>query len=274
MPPGAPTTRGGRSRAINSAGVPLEQMPRQEDLRSFYDRSYSSGGDRGLLYARWRTLSAAGKAEHVVSLCARAGISPTRTLEIGCGDGALLAELHARGFGGVLRGVEITQAAVDIAAGRPEIASVELYDGEHLPAGDGEYDLGIASHVLEHVPRPIDFLREMARVCRAQVVEVPLEDTLSADRAVKREHALVTGHLQRLSKASMHLLADQAGLRIVDELDDPLPRDVHTFFAETPRARLAGTGKWLVRSGLHQLSPALAQRMFTLHYACLCLPAT
>ena len=120
----------------------------------------------------------------MLALCARAGLHPRSTLEIGCGDGALLCELHARGFGGRLSGVEITEAAVAIARGRPEIESVQLYDGSRLPAGDGAYELGIVSHVLEHVPDPPALLAEAARACRAVVIEVPLEANLSARRAL------------------------------------------------------------------------------------------
>ena len=58
---------------------------------------------------------------------------PASTLEVGCGDGALLCELHRRGFGGRLAGLEITQAAVEIARERPEIDAVERYDGVHVP---------------------------------------------------------------------------------------------------------------------------------------------
>ena len=31
-----------------------------------------------------------------------------------------------------------------------------------------------------------------------------------------------------------------------------------------------GTLKWLLRAGLHAVSARLAQRLFTVHYACLC----
>lgn len=247
-------------------------MPAQQELRAFYDDAYSSDEEQGRVYARWRALSARGKAEHIVALCARAGIHPERTLDVGCGDGILLAELRARGWPGRLDGVEITQAAVDIAAGRSEIDSVALYDGAHLPAGDHEYDLGIASHVLEHVPHPPAFLAEMARACRAVLVEVPLEDNVSARRAIKREHAHQIGHLQQLNRASMRALVAGAGLRVAAELDDPLPRAVHTFFAETPRQRALKTVTWLVRAGVHRAAPDLARRLFTVHYACLCLP--
>jgi SAM-dependent methyltransferase len=242
-------------------------------LVRFYDDAYALRDPADAMrYAHWRALGAIGKADHVLALCARTGLSPTSTLEIGCGDGALLCELGARGFGGRLEGVEITRAAVEIARARMEIDRVELYDGAHLPVGDGEYGLGILSHVLEHVPDPPALLAEAARACGAVVMEVPLEANLSARRASKREHSDEVGHLQRLGRAEARAIVARAGLRVVCELEDPLPLSVHMFFATTALARASGTAKWALRAGLHSLTPGLARRLFTVHYACLCLP--
>ena len=258
-----------------SARSNLNNPPMDEQARlvRFYDDAYAQEDPADAVrYARWRKLGAVGKAAHVLALCARVGLRPARTLEIGCGDGALLCELRARGFGGRLEGVEITRAAVEIARGRPQIDRVELYDGVQLPAGDGEYELGIVSHVLEHVPDPPALLAEAARACGAVVMEVPLEANLSARRASKREHAEEVGHLQRLDRADARAIVRQAGLRVAGELEDPLPLAVHTFFATSPLARARATVKWALRAGLHRLAPGLARRLFTVHYACLCLP--
>jgi SAM-dependent methyltransferase len=242
-------------------------------LVRFYDDAYSRDPAEAARSARWRALGAIGKADHVIALCRQAGLAPTSTLEVGCGDGALLCELHRRGFGGALSGVEITQAAVDIARRRAEIGSVELYDGLHLPAADGAYELGVLSHVLEHVHDPAELLAEVARACRAVVVEVPLEANWSARREVKREHAAEVGHLQRLDRDAVRAFVARAGLSIAAELDDPLPLDVHRFFATGLRGQVTGTLKWAVRAGVHRVAPSLAHRAFTLHYACLCMPA-
>jgi SAM-dependent methyltransferase len=253
-------------------------MDTQAQLIRFYDDAYAQRNPADATrYALWRALGAVGKADHVLELCARAGLwaggSPANTLEIGCGDGALLCELHStHGFGGRLTGVEITRAAVDIARERPEIDAVELYDGLHLPAVDGAYELGILSHVLEHVPDPAALLAEAARACDAVLMEVPLEANLSARRAVKREHSDEVGHLQRLDRAAARTIVARAGLRVACELEDPLPRSVHLFFATTPFARARATAKWALRAGLYRLAPGLARRLFTVHYACLCLP--
>ena len=247
-------------------------MPDSAELVRFYDDAYSHTPSQATLHARWRALSAIGKANHAITLCAHAGVHPASTLEVGCGDGALLCELHQRGFGGRLSGVEITEAAVAIARERREIDVVELYDGANLPCCDDAYDLGILSHVLEHAPDPGALLAEVARTCRAVLVEVPLEANLSARRDRKREHAAEIGHLHRMDRATVREIVGRAGLSIVCELDDPLPLAVHRFSAVKRLARMTATAKWAVRAGLHRFAPSLARRLFTVHYACLCLP--
>jgi ubiquinone/menaquinone biosynthesis C-methylase UbiE len=241
-------------------------------LIDFYEHAYSSAGEDGELYARWRRLGAIGKADHVVALCRRAGIAPRTTLDVGCGDGALLAELSCRSFAETLDGAEISEHAVQLARSRPELGKVVRFDGEKLPFEDGTYEMGVISHVLEHVPRPSSLLAEVARVCRAVVIEVPLEANLSARRAAKREHAHEIGHLQRLDRDAARQIVQDAGLRVAAELDDALPLAAQRFFAGSPLATASAFAKWALRTILHRAAPPLARRLFTVHYACLCLP--
>jgi SAM-dependent methyltransferase len=244
------------------------------ELARFYDDAYARGSAEAAVYAGWRALGAVGKADHVIALCERAGVRPSSTLEVGCGDGALLCELQRRAFGGRLSGVEITETAVAIARERPQIDEVALYDGEHLADRDDAYDLGILSHVLEHVPDPSALLAEVGRACRAVVVEVPLEANLSARRSGKRAHAAEVGHLQRLDRAAARRLVGRAGLSISAELDDPLPLAAHRFFATGAAARATASAKWAVRAGIHRAAPRAARMLFTVHYACLCRART
>jgi SAM-dependent methyltransferase len=240
-------------------------MAAPEDLAGFYDESYRRGGDK---HARWRALSARGKAAHVVDLCAREGLAPRRVVEVGCGDGALLAELRSRRLGDDLRGFEVSEEAARLA--RERGVDVQVFDGQRLPGEDGSFDLALLSHVLEHVADPEPLLREAARVAGTVVVEVPLEANLSGRRASNRAGSAEIGHLRALDRAAVRALVAGAGLTVREELLDPLPRSVHTFFAATPAARAAATVKAVVRRALFALSPRLAERVFTLHYACLC----
>ena len=228
------------------------------DLAEFYDDAYSHSGAEGEKWARWRALSARGKADHVIALHPAA---PDVVCEVGCGDGALLAELAGRGYGGEHVGFEVSPQAARIAASRPELR-VSAFDGEHIPERDGAFGLGVLSHVLEHVPDPAALLRETARVCHEVVVEVPLEDNLSARRPAKVAEAQRIGHLQRLARADVHRIAAQAGLRVERELSDALPLAVHAFEG-------GGRLKWAVRAGALRLAPPLARRLFTVHHAAL-----
>jgi SAM-dependent methyltransferase len=46
-------------------------------------------------------------------------------------------------------------------------------DGENLPFKDQEFDYVICCHVLEHVPNPVQFLKEQFRVAKRGYIETP-----------------------------------------------------------------------------------------------------
>jgi SAM-dependent methyltransferase len=241
-------------------------------LRDVYEGHYAAEGSDAALYGGWRELCGRGKAAHVAELARRLPTPPRTLVEVGCGDGVLLALLARGGVGERHHGFEISERAVEIATGRPEIERAERFDGSALPVSDRTYDLGILSHVLEHVPEPLPLLREVARACRAVVVEVPLEDNRSASRPAAEAGRREIGHLHRFSRAAVRRLVEDTGLRVEAELSDPLPRAVHLYFADSPAARAKGLAKSAVRRTLFRASPRLAERTFTVHYACLCVP--
>jgi SAM-dependent methyltransferase len=239
-----------------------------EDPRGFYTAGYTlADSAEAERMGRWRALGARSKADHAVALCARAGLRPRSLVEIGCGDGALLAELAARGLAPALDGLELSPPAAELARARGVARRVEVFDGEHVPAEGGAYDLAVLSHVLEHVPEPAPLLREAARVAPAVLVEVPLEANRSAARPAKRAEAARIGHLQFLDRAAVWSLFGAAGLSVRAELSDPLPYAHHAFFAETRGERGTAALKTAVRWGAWRVAPGAAERMFTVHYA-------
>ena len=245
----------------------------EDQLHEFYEQCYTPGAD-GEKYRRWRELGAEGKADHVTALVQRAGVGGIASVcEVGCGDGAVLGVLGRRGFGARRVGYEISSSGVDLAARRPEIDEAAVFDGERLPVADGAYDLVFATHVLEHVPDPAPLTRELLRVAsRAVVIEVPLENNLSARRPAARAASEGVGHLHRFDRRAIRALVQGAGGRVAAELVDPLPRAVHTFGAQTARARAKGDVKWALRAGAAAV-PALGERLITLHFAVLALPS-
>ena len=235
------------------------------DAKAFYEAGYTQpDAAEALRLGRWREIGARSKAAHVRELCARARLKPRTVVEIGCGDGALLAQL--RGFAAVLDGFELSAPAAELArAAVPGARRIEAYDGETVPAGDGAYDLAILSHVVEHVADPVPLLVEAARVAYEVVVEVPLEDNRSGRRAGNVAESERIGHLHRFSRADVRELLDAAGLVVQAELTDPLPLAHHTFGAGLAK----GGAKWLARRVLHRLIPRTSEELVTLHYAAL-----
>lgn len=241
------------------------------ELRGVYERQYSVQGAEAARYGAWRALCAEGKADRVAALAASLPLWRRQMVaEVGCGDGVLLAALAARGLGERRHGFDISERAVALAGSRPEVARAERFDGLTLPASDRAFDLGVLSHVLEHVPDPAPLLRETGRACRAVVVEVPLEDNRFASRPAAERGREEIGHVHRFSRDDVAALAADAGLRVTAELTDPLSREVQSFWARTTAERSRALVKAAVRRGLFTLAPRTAERLFTVHYACLC----
>jgi SAM-dependent methyltransferase len=241
-----------------------------DDPAAFYAAGYSlADRDEGMRMGRWRALGARTKAAHARTLAAQAGLGPERVAEIGCGDGSLLLELAQVWPGATFDGFELSEPAIEIARGRgiPRAGRLEAYDGSRVPAEDGAYDLAVLSHVLEHVPDPAPLLREAARVATRVLVEVPLEDNRSAARPAKRAEAARIGHLHAWRRADVRALVQAAGLKVVGELSDPLPRAHHAFLAEDAVARAKATAKWAVRAAAWKIAPEGGEKLFTVHYA-------
>jgi SAM-dependent methyltransferase len=104
----------------------------------------------------------------------------TPVLEVGCGDGLLLALLDERGFGDRV-GIDPGRAAA--ASDRADLVH-GFFPGD-LPEPDRSYGLIVLRHVLEHIEAPVPFLRELSERLRPGGelwVEVPdLDSTLAAD---------------------------------------------------------------------------------------------
>ncbi|WP_330254072.1 methyltransferase domain-containing protein [Nocardia sp. NBC_00565] len=107
----------------------------------------------------------------------RLGVAPgTRVIDVGCGAGRHSFEAYRRGADIVAFDQSVTDLAdVDVmfqamaAAGEaPDYAKAETVRGDalELPYGDGEFDIVIASEILEHVPQDTRAIAELVRILK------------------------------------------------------------------------------------------------------------
>lgn len=168
---------------------------------------------------QWRLLGAQDKAQHIMELCERNSLKPGRTLEVGSGDGAILHCLGKNGFSPELYGVEISQSGVDITLQQkiPGLVSCQQFDGYRLPFADGFFDLVVLSHVLEHVEYERALLREIQRVSRYQVIEIPMEFfNLQNDTFYLLGPSY--GHISAHTPDSLRFLLSTEHFKVLDEL--------------------------------------------------------
>lgn len=87
-----------------------------------------------------------------------------RALDIGCGPGALTAELVKRLGAGAVWAVDPSDSFVAAARVRQPGVSVQQAAAEKLPFGDQLFDAALAQLVVHFMTDPVVGLREMARV--------------------------------------------------------------------------------------------------------------
>jgi SAM-dependent methyltransferase len=86
--------------------------------------------------------------------------------DVGCGNGAYLAELARRGLTGRVVGADLSAGMLAAARSRAPSAALLTADASALPLPDGAADLTLAMHMLYHVPDPQVAVRELRRVTR------------------------------------------------------------------------------------------------------------
>ena len=89
-----------------------------------------------------------------------------RALDVGCGPGALMAELVSRLGPDAVSAVEPSEPFVAAVRRRCPGADVRRAHAEQLPFGDGVFDVTLAQLVVHFMSDAAAGLREMARVTR------------------------------------------------------------------------------------------------------------
>jgi ubiquinone/menaquinone biosynthesis C-methylase UbiE len=180
-----------------------------KDLKSSYDLQYENAD------LKWRELGARQKEKNIIALAK--DISLNKVLEVGAGDGSILNFLDKHDFANELYALEISQSGVEQIKKKQitTLKQVQIFDGYTIPYEDNYFDLVILSHVLEHVEFERALLREIKRVSRHQIIEVPRDYKRGADTKVK--HFMSYGHINIYTPTSLKFLLRTEGFIILKE---------------------------------------------------------
>ncbi|MGQ4418895.1 class I SAM-dependent methyltransferase [Streptomyces sp. SAS_269] len=153
---------------------------------------------------------------------AEMGLRPgDRVLDAGCGTGRALPPLRAAvGPAGVVVGVDLTPAMLQAAvrAGRNQEGRLLLADVAALPLRRGALDAVFAAGLIAHLPRPVENLRELARVVRPGG-RLALFHPIGRAALAARQGRLITPDDLR-AEANLRPLLDRAGWRMTSYVDE------------------------------------------------------
>jgi len=162
-----------------------------------------------------------------------------RVIDVGCGPGALTAEL-VRGLGAnAVAAVDPSEQFVEAARTRHPGVDVQLASAEDLPFGDDEFDAALAQLVVHFMADPVAGLAEMRRVTRpAGVVAASVWDVGGGRapispywKAARELDPNLTGESDRAGAREGHLaeLFEAAGLREVEQAELSATTAYETF---------------------------------------------
>jgi SAM-dependent methyltransferase len=191
------------------------------NVKTAYDEFYEKHDEA------WRMLGAKFKAQHIIDVCK--GLTFNKVLEVGAGDGSILKLLADANFAPEYHAVEISESGVERINTRQikNVKSVQVFDGYHLPFGDDSFDLIILSHVLEHVEHERLLLRELKRVAKYCVIEVPRDYKAGVDIRIK--HFLAYGHINVYTPTSLRYLLNTEGFDVINDLTSMIEPEVTKF---------------------------------------------
>lgn len=162
-------------------------MEISQNVKESYSKQYNDS------MAEWRLMGAKSKAENIAELAKE--IKFKNVLEVGSGEGSILYWLSKWNFSDNLNCVEISESGLEMTRAKniQHLKDALLFDGYKIPYGDNHFDLVYCSHVIEHVEHERILLREIKRVSRYQIFEVPIDFSPYVDRKLK--HFLSYGHI-------------------------------------------------------------------------------
>ncbi|MES2795161.1 MAG: class I SAM-dependent methyltransferase [Bacteroidota bacterium] len=180
-----------------------------KNLQEAYSNQYNDES------AIWRGIGAEKKVENILKIIDSQHFKSV--LEVGAGDGSVLELLSKTNIADELHALEISESGIQQIKSKEikNLKTVKLFDGYVLPFEDQSIDLLILTHVLEHVEHERILLREIHRVAKQFVIEVPKDYRFGADKKVA--HFLSYGHINLYTPTSLKFLLLTENFKIIKE---------------------------------------------------------
>ena len=211
-----------------------------------------------------RKIAAQQSARHIHSFMGET--VPKTLLDVGSGDGAVLAELEKIWLNTDMHAVEVSTTGCDAVEARKlrQLVSLSQFDGYRLNFETDSLDLAVSIHVLEHVEHERIFLQEIARVSRLCYIEVPLELTLRLKRAIILGKPY--GHINHYNMEIFRNLLETSGLEVISLQLLQNSFDYECYVAGPLRGRVA----FSLRRALRAIAPQSAGLFMTYLAGALC----
>ena len=181
-----------------------------KNLQDQYDGYYNDKNEE------WRVICAKEKGDNILKMAK--GYNFSNVLEYGSGDGSILEYLDKNSDFKNLYGVEISKSGIESLKKKniKKLVEVSKFDGYVLPYKDKEFDMVYCSHVIEHVEFPRILLREIKRVSKYLIIEIPLDYYIGIDKNVK--HFLNYGHIDIYTPSTFKFLLKSEKFKILKQL--------------------------------------------------------
>lgn len=202
-----------------------------DKLQQEYDEYYDSE------ISEWRNAGALAKTKNILSLIGNNIYK--KVLEVGAGDGAILKKINDSNFCGELYALEISDSGIEKIKERnlSKVKSAQKFDGYSTNFADKEFDLIYCSHVIEHVEHPRILLREIKRISRKQIFEIPIDFSFSVDK--KAKHFLSYGHINIYTPALFRFLLLSEGFKIIRGFAKIFDNDVERLIYKKKKKELS-----------------------------------
>jgi len=165
----------------------------------------------------WDLEDSEWKANEVIKVLKKNQIQAKNIVEVGCGAGGILSQLQ-------MVMTDVKYCGYDISKNLKHFwekyknQRIEFFNEDFLKANTKQFDVLLLLDVIEHVPDPIFFLKELRGRSSFYILHIPLD---LSSISVAREKPLLNvrskvGHLHYFTKGLAFALINECGYKIID----------------------------------------------------------